>query len=63
MKLSLTLLAFVSSAAAFSTPATFSRGLTASVASTSAPTTTTLYSDPDEEEEGLDLNLEEMFDM
>eukprot|EP00980_Cylindrotheca_fusiformis_P013945 scaffold3621_cov114-Cylindrotheca_fusiformis.AAC.10 len=42
----------VSSATAFAPSAAFTRGVS-----------TQLFSDPEEEEEGLDLNLEEMFDM
>ena len=41
-----------SSATAFAPSAAFTRGVA-----------TQLYSDPEDDEEGLDLNLEEMFDM
>jgi hypothetical protein len=41
-----------SSAHAFAPSAAFTRGVS-----------TQLHSDPEDEEEGLDLNLEEMFDM
>ena len=59
MKLALSVLALAATASAFA-PASFaSRGLTFSVA-----TPTQLFSEPeDDDEEGLDLNLEEMFDM
>ena len=64
MKLSITLLAVLASANAFSTaPSAFSRGISASVA-TSRPVESKLFADPEEDdEEGLDLNLEEMFEM
>mmetsp|Transcript_3478 Transcript_3478/g.6363 ORF Transcript_3478/g.6363 Transcript_3478/m.6363 type:complete len:88 (+) Transcript_3478:143-406(+) len=67
MKLTLAVLSIVSCAAAFSTPATFSRGVSTSVASEITPRTltTSLFAEPEEkeEEEGFDLNLEEMFDI
>lgn len=42
-----------------STPSFVGRGVASSVTSK----TTVLFAGPEEEEEGLDLNLEEMFDM
>eukprot|EP00978_Attheya_sp_CCMP212_P028773 scaffold100301_cov55-Attheya_sp.AAC.5 len=66
MKFTLAVLSIVSCAAAFSTPATFSRGVSTTVASEITPRTltTSLFAEPEkEEEEGFDLNLEEMFDM
>ena len=67
MKLSILLLSLTTSVNAFSAPATFSRGVSCSVSSSCntqhARTQSKLYADPDEDEEGLDLNLEEMFEM
>jgi len=63
MKTSLVLLAVISSASAFSAPAAFSRGFSASLTSATEKAETRLFADPEEEEEGLDLNLEEMFEM
>lgn len=64
MKLSITLLAVLASANAFSTaPSAFSRGISASI-TTSRSAESRLFADPkDDDEEGLDLNLEEMFEM
>ena len=62
MKLALSVLALAATASAFAPASIASRGLTSSVATA---TPTQLFSEPedDDEEEGLDLNLEEMFDM
>lgn len=63
MKLSLTVITISTlfqSTLGFAPVASF--GL--STATTTAPTTTAVFSEPDDDEEGgLDLNLEEMFDM
>jgi hypothetical protein len=51
----------MSSVTAFTTPSVSSRSC---VFASTVPSFTKLYSsEPEEEEEGLDLNLEEMFDM
>jgi hypothetical protein len=63
MKVVLSVLALAATASAFAPSASVvSRGLVSSVATA---TPTQLFSEPegDDEEEGLDLNLEEMFDM
>lgn len=60
MKLALSVLALAATASAFAPASVASRGLTSSVATA---TPTQLFSEPEDEEEGLDLNLEEMFDM
>mmetsp|Transcript_8736 Transcript_8736/g.12699 ORF Transcript_8736/g.12699 Transcript_8736/m.12699 type:complete len:87 (-) Transcript_8736:23-283(-) len=66
MKLSLSIafLAMTGAAAFTAAPATtFSRGL-ATATTTIQPSNTVLFSEPaDDDEEGLDLNLEEMFEM
>ena len=60
MKLALSVLALAATVSAFAPASVASRGLTSSVATA---TPTQLFSEPEDEEEGLDLNLEEMFDM
>lgn len=61
MKVVLSALMLAAAASAFAPTASLSRGLTSSVATA---TPTQLFSEPeDDDEEGLDLNLEEMFDM
>lgn len=61
MKVVLSVLMLAAAASAFAPTASLSRGLTSSVATA---TPTQLFSEPeDDDEEGLDLNLEEMFDM
>ena len=61
MKVVLSVLMLAAAASAFAPSASVSRGLTSSVATA---TPTQLFSEPeDDDEEGLDLNLEEMFDM
>ena len=60
MKLALSVLALAATASAFAPASIAARGLTSSVATA---TPTQLFSEPEDEEEGLDLNLEEMFDM
>ena len=62
MKLALSVLALAATVSAFAPASIASRGLTSSVATA---TPTQLFSEPegDDDEEGLDLNLEEMFDM
>mmetsp|Transcript_326 Transcript_326/g.371 ORF Transcript_326/g.371 Transcript_326/m.371 type:complete len:83 (-) Transcript_326:340-588(-) len=61
MKIALALLALAAGASAFAPAAPFTRGVVAPSVVPSA--STALFSDKEEEEEGLDLNLEEMFDM
>eukprot|EP00561_Arcocellulus_cornucervis_P005150 CAMPEP_0185826046 /NCGR_PEP_ID=MMETSP1322-20130828/31352_1 /TAXON_ID=265543 /ORGANISM="Minutocellus polymorphus, Strain RCC2270" /LENGTH=81 /DNA_ID=CAMNT_0028523771 /DNA_START=55 /DNA_END=300 /DNA_ORIENTATION=- len=61
MKVVLSVLTLAAAASAFAPSASLPRGLTSSVATA---TPTQLFSEPeDDDEEGLDLNLEEMFDM
>ena len=60
MKLSLAILALASSASAFA-PA-FNKPMT-QIASSAAPAAPLKMGGDDDEEGGLDLNLEEMFDM
>jgi hypothetical protein len=59
MKLLITVTAVLFSSAVAFTPSARTRTLTA----TSQSQQTILFAEPKEEEEGLDLNLEEMFDM
>eukprot|EP00566_Odontella_aurita_P035564 CAMPEP_0113534538 /NCGR_PEP_ID=MMETSP0015_2-20120614/5211_1 /TAXON_ID=2838 /ORGANISM="Odontella" /LENGTH=79 /DNA_ID=CAMNT_0000433703 /DNA_START=98 /DNA_END=337 /DNA_ORIENTATION=- /assembly_acc=CAM_ASM_000160 len=58
MKIAIAFLALAAGATAFAPATPFTRHLV-----TSVPSTTAVFSDKEEEEEGLDLNLEEMFDM
>jgi hypothetical protein len=52
MKIAIAFIALMASSATAFAPAAFTRGIS-----------TQLFAEPEAEEEGLDLNLEEMFDM
>lgn len=62
MKISIALLAFATTATAFA-PSTPSFGVSTSVAAPARPAFVLAAGGDDDEEEGFDLNLEEMFDM